>query len=89
MGKEADAAASGDASTASVELASDSDEQLLLKISFREKVKLLAIAILGPPKHAPKSVSLFVNNQVLLFSYSFFFPHFFLITALEYYFLGC
>ena len=47
-----------------VELVSDSDEQLLVKIAFRERVKLLAIAILGPPKSAPKSVSLFVNSQV-------------------------
>ena len=47
-----------------VELTSDSDEQLLIKIAFREKVKLLAVAVLGPPKHAPKSVSLFTNNQV-------------------------
>ena len=49
-----------------VELTSDSDEQLLIKIGFRERVKLLAVAVLGPAKFAPKAVSLFTNNQVTL-----------------------
>lgn len=49
-------------SSASIE--SDSDEQLLIKLSFKEKVKLHSLVLLGEDKHAPAKVKLFVNKPV-------------------------
>ena len=46
---------------------SDADEQLLINIAFKSKVKLHGIAIAGPPERAPKKIRLFVNRTQLSF----------------------
>lgn len=48
-------------------LSSDSDEQLLIKIAFKERVKLQSIEVLGPNQSAPRNVKLFVNKPNMTF----------------------
>lgn len=50
-------------------LESDTDEQLLIHIPFRQCVKLHSICILGPDDgRAPLRVKLFINNPTIGFS---------------------
>jgi hypothetical protein len=49
-------------------LESDTDEQLLIKIPFQQKVKLQGIAFKGPAEEGPKVVKLYANKPSLGFS---------------------
>jgi hypothetical protein len=50
-------------------LSSDTDEQLLIKIGFREKVRLHSLGISGPDDgHAPARIKLFIDKQSMSFS---------------------
>merc|ERR1712159_283503 len=44
-------------------LTSDADEQLLLSIGFKTRVKIFSITFAGPPERAPKRIKLFVNRN--------------------------
>ena len=50
-------------------LESDTDEQLLIKITFKEKVKLHSLVIQGIEDFGPEKVKLFINRQVLISVY--------------------
>lgn len=50
-------------------VASDTDEQLIIHIEFREHVKIVGMDIVGPADHGPLTVHLFANtNGSLSFS---------------------
>eukprot|EP01119_Soliformovum_irregulare_P001499 TRINITY_DN111_c0_g2_i5.p1 TRINITY_DN111_c0_g2~~TRINITY_DN111_c0_g2_i5.p1 ORF type:complete len:801 (-),score=156.66 TRINITY_DN111_c0_g2_i5:2510-4648(-) len=50
------------------DIKSDSDQQMLIKISFKEKVKIHTLVIQAPPSLAPNTLKLFVDKAHLSFS---------------------